>query len=75
VEVLIEDTGCGIPPEDRERIFELFFTTKPSGSGLGLPICRRLVEEHGGVITVAGRPGAGSQFIIGLPAAGVASLL
>ena len=74
LEVLVEDTGCGIPPQDRERVFELFYTTKPSGSGLGLPICRRIVEEHGGVITVDGEAGAGSQFAIRLPAGGIASL-
>ncbi len=66
---MVEDTGPGIPPEDRDRIFELFYTTKPSGSGLGLPICRRIVEDHGGSINVADGPGGGSQFVLRLPAA------
>ncbi|HEY7676585.1 MAG TPA: ATP-binding protein, partial [Candidatus Methylomirabilis sp.] len=70
VEIAIEDTGQGIPEQDRDRIFELFYTTKPSGSGLGLPICRRIVEEHGGTISLASRPGAGSAFTIRLPSSG-----
>ncbi len=73
VEIVVEDTGQGVPEHDRDRIFELFYTTKPSGSGLGLPICRRIVEEHGGAINVAGRPGAGSAFTIRLPASGVSA--
>ncbi len=71
VEVMVEDTGPGIAAEDRERIFELFYTTKTSGSGLGLPICRRIVEDHGGMITVGDGPGGGSQCVIWFPAAPV----
>lgn len=71
VEIVVEDTGQGIPEGERDRIFELFYTTKPSGSGLGLPICRRIVEEHGGTIHVAGQPAGGSAFIVRLPASGV----
>ena len=63
----ISDTGCGISPEHRERIFDLFFTTKPRGTGLGLPICRRIVEDHGGEITVESRPGHGTTFTVHLP--------
>ncbi len=70
VEIGIEDTGQGIAEQDRDRIFELFYTTKPSGSGLGLPICRRIVEEHGGIISVGSRPGAGGIFTIRLPTSG-----
>jgi PAS domain S-box-containing protein len=70
-EVSVEDTGGGIPAEEQERVFELFFTTKPSGSGLGLPICRRIVAEHGGSIHAASRPGAGSAFTIRLPRANI----
>jgi signal transduction histidine kinase len=72
VEVMVEDTGPGIAPEDQERVFELFYTTKPSGSGLGLPICRRIVEDHGGSINVADGPGGG-RFLIWLPAVAVAA--
>lgn len=67
VEVSISDTGCGIPLEDRDRIFDLFFTTKPRGSGLGLPICRRIIEDHGGKIALESRPGQGTTFTITLP--------
>ena len=67
VEIDVSDTGAGIPDEDTEKIFELFYTTKLSGSGLGLPICRRIVEEHGGTLALASRPGAGSTFTIRLP--------
>lgn len=69
VEIQVSDTGAGIPEEDREKIFELFYTTKLTGSGLGLPICRRIVEEHGGTLTVASQPGVGSTFTIRLPLA------
>ena len=67
VEVAINDTGCGILPEDRDRIFDLFFTTKSRGSGLGLPICRRIIEDHGGNITVESGPEQGTTFTIHLP--------
>ncbi len=67
VEVSFSDTGCGISAEDRDRIFDLFFTTKPRGTGLGLPICRRIVEDHGGTISVESRPGQGTTFTIQLP--------
>jgi CheY-like chemotaxis protein len=71
VRVEIHDTGVGIPPELRERIFEPFFTTKPVGvgTGLGLPICRRLVSEMEGTLGVESRPGRGSMFWVRLRAA------
>ena len=61
------DTGPGIPPDRLPRIFEPYFTTRPGGSGLGLPTSRRLVEEHGGRIDVHSEPGKGSDFTIRLP--------
>jgi signal transduction histidine kinase len=67
VRLSISDTGCGITPENRERIFDLFFTTKPRGTGLGLPICRRIVEDHGGRIAVEARPGEGTTFTVWIP--------
>lgn len=67
VEISVEDTGLGIAPENVERIFDLFFTTKASGSGLGLPICRRIIEDHGGRILVWSEKGRGSRFTILLP--------
>lgn len=67
VEIFFADTGCGISAEDQERIFDLFFTTKPRGSGLGLPICRRIVEDHGGELQVMSRLGEGAIFTVWLP--------
>ncbi|MGD9691777.1 MAG: PAS domain-containing sensor histidine kinase [Phycisphaerales bacterium] len=61
------DTGPGIPPDRLPRIFEPYFTTRPGGSGLGLPTSRRLVEEHGGRIDVHSEPGKGSDFTIRIP--------
>ena len=57
--IAVEDSGPGIEPEDVKRIFEAFFTTKAEGMGMGLSICRTIVESHGGRITVAraGSPG------------------
>ena len=67
-----QDDGCGIAPEHLERIFDPFFTTKPVGigTGLGLAIAFRIVEEHGGRITVSSTPGAGTEFQVWLPVAG-----
>lgn len=67
VAVRISDTGCGVPSEDTERIFDLFFTTKPRGAGLGLSISRRIVEDHGGKIVVDSHPAQGTTFTIELP--------
>jgi two-component system cell cycle sensor histidine kinase/response regulator CckA len=65
------DSGPGVAPEDRERIFEPFFTTKPvgQGTGLGLFVCRNIVNGFGGDISLADRPGGGSVFRVRLPAA------
>lgn len=69
VEVSLTDTGCGIPPEHRDRIFEPFFTTKDQGTGLGLTITRQIVEQQGGTITCESVPGKGTTFTISLPLA------
>ena len=61
------DTGGGISPEDMGRIFEPYFTTKASGSGLGLLIVRRIVREHGGEIDLASDQGKGLTLTIRLP--------
>lgn len=70
VVLAIRDTGPGIPPESMDKIFEAFYTTKASGSGLGLPVCAQIVRNHNGRIEVSSRPGEGAQFTISLPAAG-----
>ncbi|WP_300158199.1 ATP-binding protein [Solidesulfovibrio sp.] len=75
--VAVRDTGCGIAPDDLERIFEKFkqagdtLTEKPKGTGLGLPICRQIVERHGGRIWAENAPGRGSVFYFTLPIPGV----
>ena len=69
VEVFVADTGPGIPAEVADRLFEQFFTTKPQGTGLGLSISRQIIEEHGGELTWANRPGGGAVFTIMLPTA------
>lgn len=61
------DTGCGIPAERLEKIFEPYFSTKKSGVGLGLAIVKRIIEEHGGSIRVASTEGAGTTFTVFLP--------
>ena len=66
-EVAVIDRGTGIQPHQLESIFNPFFTTKPAGVGLGLAIVARIVEEHGGKITVESEPGKGSVFHVFLP--------
>ena len=63
------DTGPGIAPEDLSRIFEVYYSTKKSGSGLGLPTTRRIVQEHRGTIRADSEIGKGTRFIIALPLA------
>ncbi len=63
----IADQGMGIPSELIHRVFEPFFTTKAQGTGLGLAVVRRILDEHGGEITVESTPGRGTTFIIRLP--------
>ena len=65
--VSVSDTGVGIAPENLEKLFIPFFTTKPDGTGLGLAISRRIVEAHGGEIAVQSNQGQGTKFTIRLP--------
>lgn len=67
--VEVEDSGPGIPPEHRARIFEPYFTTKEGGTGLGLAIASRILQEHGGKLEVGGEPGEGARFSVVLPRA------
>ncbi|SEH10700.1 PAS domain-containing protein [Sphingopyxis sp. YR583] len=63
----LRDTGPGIPPDDLDRIFEGFFTTKEAGMGIGLAICQSIIAEHGGSITASNHPGGGAQFYFEIP--------
>ena len=65
--IAVTDTGTGIAAENLSRIFEPYFTTKVQGSGLGLAISKRIIEAHGGTITVSNQAGGGSRFEISLP--------
>jgi len=67
VEVSFKDTGIGMSKENMEKIFTPFFTTKAKGMGMGLPICKRFVESHGGTIQVESEVGKGSTFTVKLP--------
>ncbi len=67
VEIAVIDRGTGIDAKNLESIFNPFFTTKPEGVGLGLAICSKIVDEHGGQITVESTPGEGSVFHVFLP--------
>jgi C4-dicarboxylate-specific signal transduction histidine kinase len=68
ITIEVDDTGPGIAAEVLPRLFESFFTTKSTGMGMGLPICRTIIEAHGGQITVGNRDhGQGARFTISLP--------
>jgi signal transduction histidine kinase len=67
VEVMIEDTGVGIPPENLSRIFDLYFTTKEKGSGIGLSMVFRIVQLHDGEVEVQSTPGHGTKFRLLFP--------
>lgn len=72
-EIRVSDTGAGIPPELKEKIFALYFTTKQKGSGIGLAMTFRIVQLHDGTITFTSDPGSGTTFVLSFPAALVAS--
>ncbi len=65
--VEIEDTGCGIKKEEMDKLFEFFYSTKPDGTGMGLPISHHIISDHGGDIDVLSQPQEGTIFIISLP--------
>ncbi|MBA7663123.1 Adaptive-response sensory-kinase SasA [subsurface metagenome] len=69
IEIVISDTGCGIPSENLDKLFDPFFTTKEvgEGTGLGLSVSMGIIEKHGGTIRVRSKPGRGSTFLIWLP--------
>ena len=66
--VALKDTGVGIPAENRSKIFQLYFTTKAQGSGIGLAVTFRVVQLHNGSIDFESTPGAGTKFTLRFPA-------
>jgi signal transduction histidine kinase len=69
----VSDVGCGLPCENADRVFDAFFTTKAQGTGMGLSICRRIIESHGGRLWACANTGRGTTFHLTLPTAAFAS--
>lgn len=67
ITITVKDSGSGISPEHRSQIFDMFFTTRKGGTGLGLPLVQRIIYEHYGFLEVASAPGEGTRFSIKLP--------
>jgi signal transduction histidine kinase len=68
IRIRLRDEGPGVPPDLRDRIFEPFFSTKPEGTGLGLPVSSRIIHRHKGILEFESKPGKGTIFRIVLPA-------
>jgi signal transduction histidine kinase len=69
--ITVEDSGTGIDPADFDRIFDPFYTTKSHSMGMGLSICRSIIEMHGGRLTVARGEPDGAVFQVSLPSGGI----
>lgn len=69
VELALIDNGPGMSKETQAKVCEVFFTTKPNGSGLGLPTVRKIIERHGGTMQIDSEPGRGTRITLSLPAA------
>jgi signal transduction histidine kinase len=70
IHISIQDSGVGIPPEDMNKLFDPFFSTKEGGIGLGLSIAHRIIDQHRGKIEVESTPGKGTLVTIWLPMGG-----
>jgi two-component system, NtrC family, sensor histidine kinase HydH len=68
VEIYVRDTGPGIAPHILPKVFETFVSSKETGMGLGLPVSKRIAEEHGGSLSAYNLPGGGACFLLRLPA-------
>ncbi|CAB3799324.1 ATP-binding protein [Pararobbsia alpina] len=73
VVVAVQDSGTGIDPKDADRLFEAFFTTKSDGMGMGLSICRSIIEAHGGQVWASNNAGHGAIFQFSLPSIGASA--
>jgi signal transduction histidine kinase len=69
VSLSVQDSGVGFRPEDRERLFEAFYTTKPQGMGIGLSVSRSVIERHHGRLWATRNEGPGATFAFAVPAA------
>jgi signal transduction histidine kinase len=67
IRISIRDNGPGIPVEIQDKIFVPFFTTKKTGTGIGLPLAQKIVHAHGGVMDLTSEPGKGTEFVIKIP--------
>jgi len=67
VQVTVEDSGVGLDPNTLQKIFEAFYTTKPGGMGMGLSICRSILQSHGGRLWAKAKDGPGTIFCFTLP--------
>ena len=72
VQITIEDTGCGMSMEVKKKVFSPFFTTKANGTGLGLPVTRKIIEDHGGSVHLESEANTGTRFTLRLPVEAVA---
>lgn len=70
IELSVADSGPGVPPELRSRVFEPFFTTRAKGTGLGLAVVKQIVTAHAGSVSIDDRPGGGARFVLRLPERG-----
>ena len=68
IEIAIADDGPGVPPDKQERVFEAYYTTKPKGSGLGLPTVKNNIELYGGSVRLESGLGKGARFVLVFPA-------
>ena len=68
VQIIVKDTGVGIPEKVKPNLFTPLFTTKSKGQGFGLAVCKRVIEAQGGTINFASQEGKGTKFIVKLPA-------
>ncbi len=69
IRIVIEDKGSGMDKKDLENIFVPFYTKKRDGSGLGMPIAKKIIEGHRGKIRISSKPGQGTEVVIDLPSA------